>query len=107
MLEIGYPHDLMRVIGALELICLVLYAIPATSEIGAIILTGFLDGAIASHLRVAEALTPVHAMYATFEEGSGDFRLLGGQAAVLWILEFVVRSPVLTRVAAEVRPGRS
>ena len=58
MLEIGYPHELMRVIGALQLLCLVLYAIPATSGIGAIILTGFLGGAIASHLRVAGELTP-------------------------------------------------
>ncbi len=57
-LETGYPLDLMWVIGALQLICLVLYAIPATCGIGAIILTGFLGGAIASHLRVAGALTP-------------------------------------------------
>jgi len=58
MLEVGYSHDLMRTIGALQLICLVLYAIPATSGIGAIVLTGFLGGAIASHLRVAGGLTP-------------------------------------------------
>jgi hypothetical protein len=45
-LETGYPLDQTWLIGALALICLVLYAIPTTSVIGAIILTGFLGGAI-------------------------------------------------------------
>jgi hypothetical protein len=57
-LEIGYPLGLMWLIGALSLFCLVLYAIPATCVLGAIVLTGFLGGAIASHLRVAGTLTP-------------------------------------------------
>ena len=57
-LETGYPLDLMWLIGALQLVCLVLYAVPATSVLGAIILTGFLGGAITSHLRVAATLTP-------------------------------------------------
>ena len=48
----------MWLIGALALICLVLYAIPTTSVLGAIILTGFLGGAIASHFRVAGTLSP-------------------------------------------------
>ena len=57
-LEIGYPLDRMWLIGVLSLICLLLYAIPATCVLGAIILTGFLGGAISSHLRVAGTLTP-------------------------------------------------
>ena len=57
-LEIGYPLDRMWLIGALSLICIVLYAIPATCVLGAIVLTGFLGGAIMSHLRVAGTLTP-------------------------------------------------
>ncbi|HTT00726.1 MAG TPA: DoxX family protein [Steroidobacteraceae bacterium] len=57
-LETGYPLDLMWVIGALSLICLVLYAIPATCVVGAIILTGYLGGAITTHLRIAGTLTP-------------------------------------------------
>jgi hypothetical protein len=58
MVETGYPLDQGWLIGALALICLVLYAIPSTSVLGAIMLTGFLGGAITSHLRVAGALTP-------------------------------------------------
>jgi len=57
-LETGYPLNLMWVIGALALICLVLYAIPATCVLGAIMLTGFLGGAITTHLRVAGTVTP-------------------------------------------------
>ena len=57
-LETGYPLDLLWLIGLLSLSCLVLYAIPATCVLGAIILTGFLGGAITSHLRVAGGLTP-------------------------------------------------
>ena len=57
-LETGYPLGLMWLIGTLSLTCLVLYAIPATCVLGAIILTGFLGGAITTHLRVAATLTP-------------------------------------------------
>jgi len=57
MLETGYPLDQGRLIGALALICVALYANPATSVLGAIILTGFLGGAITSHFRVAGTLT--------------------------------------------------
>lgn len=56
-LETGYSLDLMLPIAILQLICLVLYAIPATSVLGAIVITGFLGGAIATHLRVAGTLT--------------------------------------------------
>ena len=57
-LEVGYPLELLWLIGALQLICLALYVTPATCVLGAIVLTGFLGGAIASHLRVAAALSP-------------------------------------------------
>jgi len=57
-LEIGYPLDLLWLIGALALVCVALYAIPATCVLGAILLTGFLGGAITSHLRVAGTLAP-------------------------------------------------
>jgi hypothetical protein len=56
-LETGYSLNLMLPIATLQLICLILYAIPGTSVLGAIVLTGFLGGAIATHLRVAAALT--------------------------------------------------
>ena len=52
--QMGYPAsvDLARGLGVLLLLCTLLYTIPRTSVLGAILLTGYLGGAIASHLRI-------------------------------------------------------
>jgi hypothetical protein len=50
--QLGYPEHLVLGIGILELACLVLYAIPRTSLLGAVLLSGYLGGAIATHVRV-------------------------------------------------------
>ena len=52
MTKLGYPLSLTSVIGIVLLICVVLFAIPRTSILGAILLTGYLGGAVASQLRV-------------------------------------------------------
>jgi hypothetical protein len=51
--QLGYPATtgMARGLGALSLVCTLLYAIPRTSVIGAILVTGLLGGAIATHLR--------------------------------------------------------
>ncbi len=54
--QLGYPVDLAVGIGILELACLVLYVIPRTSVLGAILLTGYLGGAVATHVRVGSPL---------------------------------------------------
>jgi hypothetical protein len=54
--QMGIPGSLARTLGILGLICTVLYAIPRTSVIGAILLTGYLGGAIASHLRLGDPI---------------------------------------------------
>jgi DoxX-like family len=54
--QIGYPEDLVRPIGVVVLICAVLYFIPRTAILGAILLTGLLGGAIASKMRVEDPL---------------------------------------------------
>jgi hypothetical protein len=51
----GIPERLAVGIGVLELACTVLYLIPQTAVLGAILLTGYLGGAIMTHLRVGEA----------------------------------------------------
>lgn len=51
-----WPVELMPMVGTILLICTVLYVIPRTSVIGAILLTGYLGGAIASHVRVSNPL---------------------------------------------------
>lgn len=52
--HLGFPDGSVPVILALEIGSAVLYAIPPTSVLGAILLTGYLGGAVASHVRVQE-----------------------------------------------------
>jgi hypothetical protein len=54
--KIGYPLDLIRPLGIICLVCTILYAIPRTSILGAILLTGYLGGAIASKVRIEDPL---------------------------------------------------
>jgi hypothetical protein len=56
--RIGYgsSETLARSLGIITLVCTILYAIPPTSILGAILLTGYLGGAIASHLRIGSPL---------------------------------------------------
>lgn len=51
----GYPEGTLAVIGAVELACAVLYVLPRTAVLGAILVTGYLGGAAASHVRIGEA----------------------------------------------------
>ncbi len=52
--KLGFTTDLMFKIGVLEVVIAVLYLIPRTSFLGAILLTGYLGGATVTHLRVDE-----------------------------------------------------
>ena len=54
--KIGYPLDVIRPLGITCLACTILYAIPRTSVLGAILLTGYLGGAIASKVRLEDPL---------------------------------------------------
>jgi|SRR5262245_13733748 len=54
--ELGYPVSLAPVIATLALACLAVYLIPRTSFLGAILLTGYLGGAVASHVRIGSPL---------------------------------------------------
>ena len=54
--QLGYPESTVFVIGVIQLVCLVLYVIPKTSVFGAILFTGYLGGAIATHLRIGSPL---------------------------------------------------
>ena len=58
MEKMGYGSSdaMMRGLGVITIICTVLYAVPPTSILGAILLTGYLGGAIASHVRIDSPL---------------------------------------------------
>ena len=56
--ELGYPatDSFARFLGVLTLLCTALYAWPRTALLGAVLLTGLMGGAIASHLRLGDPL---------------------------------------------------
>jgi len=56
--ETGFAMDLTRVVGPIVVACAILYAIPATAALGAILVTGFLGGAICAHVRIGELGSP-------------------------------------------------
>ena len=64
-LKVGYPAGAVRPIGIILLVCLICYVIPRTSVLGAILLTGYLGGAVATNVRISAplfsyVLTPVY-----------------------------------------------
>ena len=55
-IKLGLSLESARAIGALELFCLALYVIPRTALFGGVLLTGYLGGAVAIHLRAGSTL---------------------------------------------------
>ena len=70
-LQLGYPRDLVFTLGALLLACVLVYLNPRTSVLGAVLLTAYLGGAVATHVRVQSPLF-THVLFPTYV------------AAVLW-----------------------
>lgn len=54
MAHLGLPESMIIPLGILEAACTVIYLIPATSVLGAILLTGYMGGAICTHWRVGD-----------------------------------------------------
>jgi len=70
--RLGYPEREIIGVGVLLLMCTALYLIPRSSIFGAILLTGFLGGAVATHVRVGDPLLS-HVLFPTYI------------AALLWV----------------------
>src|SRR5215204_5107123 len=81
--QLGLPLNIAPMIGILLLICTLIYVIPRTSVLGAILLTGYLGGAIAIHLRAGSGAFPI-VFAATF-------------GVLVWI-SLVLREPRLFRL---------
>jgi len=54
--QLGYPTSIIVPLGIVLLSCVLAYAIPRTSAIGALLLTGYLGGAVATHARMSDPL---------------------------------------------------
>ena len=63
--KLGYPETVIVPLGIVLLVCTVLYAIPRTSVLGAILLTGYLGGAVATHVRIGNPLF-THALFPVY-----------------------------------------
>jgi hypothetical protein len=70
--QLGFTDNAAFAIGVIEAACLVLYLVPRTSALGAVLWTGYLGGAIATHIRAASPLV-THALFPIYV------------AALLWI----------------------
>ena len=54
--QLGYPQDVIRTLGVILTLCVVTYIVPRSSILGAVLLTGYLGGAVATHVRVGSPL---------------------------------------------------
>jgi len=63
--KVGYPLGAVVPLGVTLLACTVLYSIPRTTVLGAILLTGYLGGAVATHVRIGDPVFS-HALFPTY-----------------------------------------
>ena len=70
--KVGYSAGVLVPLGIIQLVCLVVYLVPRTSVLGAILWTGYLGGAVATHVRVGDPLFS-HILFPTYV------------AALLWL----------------------
>lgn len=54
MAHLGIPENLLVPLAIIELACVIIYAIPKTSVLGAVLFTGYMGGTMITHLRVGE-----------------------------------------------------
>lgn len=78
--HLGWPDSLAYPLGAIELVCTLLYVIPQTAVLGAVLSTGYLGGAIATHVRIGE-----------------PFHIQAGLGVVVWLGLFL-RDPRLRKL---------
>ena len=57
--QLGFPEPVILPLGVVLLACTILYLLPQTAVLGAILLTGYLGGAVATHVRVQDGVFPI------------------------------------------------
>ena len=63
--SLGYPVSVIIPLGVTLLTCVLVYLVPRTAVLGALLLTGYLGGAVATHIRVGNPLVS-HALFPTY-----------------------------------------
>lgn len=64
-IQLGYSPDIVLTLGTILMSCVVVYVIPRTSVLGALLLTAYLGGAVATHVRVENPLV-THVLFPTY-----------------------------------------
>ena len=54
MAKMGLPMEILKPVAILEIMCIVMYSVPVTSVLGAVLFTGYLGGAILTHIRIGD-----------------------------------------------------
>ena len=85
--QLGYPENAIVPIGVILLLCVVTYLVPRTAILGAVLLTGYMGGAIATHVRVGSPLL-THVLFPVYVS---VFVWLG-----LWLRDERVRALLVT-----------
>jgi hypothetical protein len=100
MAQLGWPSGYAFMIGLIEVTCVVLYLIPRTSVLGAVLMTGLLGGAMATQIRVDNPLFS-HILFSLY---LGLF-MWGG----LWLRDQRVRAlfPIVLGSSGAPHPGKS
>jgi hypothetical protein len=94
--QLGYPAESVPAIGLIELLCLGAYVFPRTAIPGAVLLTGYLGGAVATHVRVGNPLL-THVLFPIYVA----VLIWGG----LYLRDERVRALLLPRRRSGARPG--
>ncbi len=63
--QLGWPVSVILTLGVIQVVCLILYAVPRTAVLGAILWTGYLGGAVATHVRIENPLF-THILFPTY-----------------------------------------
>jgi hypothetical protein len=88
--KMGYPEYVARPLAAVEVACALLYLFPRTAVLGAILLTGYLGGAVATHVRVGDPMFPIPVVF----------------GAVVWLALFLRDARVRALIPLRSRPGK-
>jgi hypothetical protein len=56
--KFGYHQEALVALGVIELLCVIVYLIPRTAVLGAVLMTGYLGGAVATHVRISDNFVP-------------------------------------------------
>jgi hypothetical protein len=86
--KIGFSIDTIKIIGVVEVLITVLFLVPRTAFLGAILLTGYLGGAICAHVRIGEP----------------NFFLPIVMGVLVWVA-LALRQPIIWSMAMGKKPG--